>query len=166
MKWSNFHITVNFNVDSEDHLPAMREAIESMVELPFVWWWIKQFDGSERIDFVGDQKQLVDTVRIRAVFEHKGKQNHGLHVHMVVEIGHDTMVQVDKEGVSEVFRQFVNMQPNVHVRFVKGSGEDKDFILLYLSKEIPSYKPNNQWNSRLKSALQNGDDVVEVEASL
>ncbi len=137
MKYSNFHITVNYNVDSEAHIGAMRTAVEEMVEAPYLWWWLRQYNGHSQQAFAVDNQNLVDRVRLRAAFEHGGKQNHGLHVHILVEIAHTTMVQIGKQGVIAVFEQFVpNMTPNVHSRFVKGEGEDKDFILHYITKEV------------------------------
>ena len=141
VKYSNFHITVNFNVDSEAHIGEMREAVEEMVHHPYLWMWLKQFDGTERVDFNALNKFDVERVRVRAAFEHGGNQNKGLHVHILVEVAHRTMVQVDKYGIDKIFEQFVHMKPNTHVRFLRGSGEDKDFILQYITKEVSCIIP-------------------------
>lgn len=159
VKWSNFHITVNYNIDGEEHIDRMRAAVEAMPEHPYLWGWLKQYDGSSQIDFVGASKMEVDSVRLRAAFEHGGQRNHGLHVHIVVEIGHTTMVQVSKQGIIDVFREFLDENCNVHCRFIKGSGEDKDFILRYITKEVPRYTPTNQSNSRLRSAFARNDTI-------
>jgi hypothetical protein len=163
VKWSNFHITVNYNIDGEEHIEAMRRAVEAMPEHPYLWQWLKQYDGSSQIDFAGASKLEVDSVRLRAAFEHGGKQNHGLHVHIVVEIGHTTMVQISKHGVIDVFRAFLDENCNVHCRFIKGSGEDKDFILRYITKEVPRYHPRDQNNSRLRSAFLRGEVIADAE---
>lgn len=165
-KYSNFHVTVNFNVDSEAHLPLMRDAVEAMVEQRWMWTWLKQFDGTSQLEFTRDTMPMVERVRLRAAFEHNGKQNHGLHVHILIEVAHTTMVQISKFGICELFRHFCAMNPNVNCRFLRGSGEDKDFILEYMLKEVPSYRPQSQLNSRLRSAFRGDREEVEAESSL
>jgi len=160
-KWSNFHLTVNSNINDEGHIRAMREAIEDMAQPPTLWKWLKQFNGEEQVDFTSATAPLVDHVRLRAAFEHEGKINKGLHVHILVEVTHTTMVQVSKEGVASIFRQAIGVNCNVHCRFLRGAGEDKDFILEYITKEVPSYRPKDQGNSRLRSAFNKDDDPVE-----
>lgn len=161
LKWSNFHITANFNVDSEDHIRELVNAVEEMVEHPYLWWWLKQYDGERRVDFDMVSKMDVQSVRLRAGVEHGGTQNHGLHVHILVEVAHRTMVQVDKEGIIDTLEHFVGLKPNVHVRFVKGEGDDKDFILRYIQKEVPSlHRQTKAGNRRLAMAM--GDPLAEV----
>lgn len=187
VKWSNFHVTVNFNIDSESHIERIRRAVEEMPESEWLWTWLKQFDGSGQIDFDTHAQRLhVETVRLRAAIEHGGTHNHGLHVHIVIEVGHTTMVQISKSGVEKLFLHFVGYVPNVHCRFVRGQGEDKDFILHYLTKEVrnsqttclhlarrshsclqvPSYHPKDQSNSRLRSALLRGHDLGDASNDL
>lgn len=180
MKYSNFHITVNFNVDREEHIAQMRTAVEEMVEAPFLWQWLKQYNGHAQVDFNDDTYHLVDRVRLRAAFEHGGQQNRGLHVHILVEVAHTTMVQVRKDGIEGIFRHFVpGMNPNVHSRFVRGQGEDKDFILHYISKEVrrcdtpihfltppqigPRRRPQNPLNARLQRAFSGRHEELEEE---
>jgi hypothetical protein len=162
-KWSNFHVTVNLNKDTEDVLPPMRAAVEAMSQDPYLWWWVKRYDGTEQVDFTPEDSQLVEGVRLRAAFEHGGTRNHGLHVHIVVEIQHVTMVQLSKFGICEIFRRFTGENPNCHCRFVKGSGEDKDFILQYITKEVPSYAPKSVLNARLKSAFSGKNEEMDGE---
>ena len=167
LKWSNFHVTVNLNKSDMSLINSMREAVDAMSESPYLWQWLKQYNGSEQVDFTRETAPLVETVRLRAAFEREGKVNHGLHVHIVIEIGHRTMVQINKYGLCELFRRFTHENPNVHCRFVKGSGEDKDFILRYITKEVPTYKPQSQLNSRLKYALSNPHNPqVDRESNL
>jgi predicted SnoaL-like aldol condensation-catalyzing enzyme len=162
-KWSNFHLTINLNKDDEAHIHAMRTAVEEMAEIPTLWRWLKQFNGEEQVDFTSQTASLVRHVRLRAAFEHGGKTNKGLHVHILVEVTHTTMVQVSKDGVAAIFRQACKMQPNVHCRFLRGTGEDKDVTLRYITKEVPSYRPVDQNNSRLRSVFGKSDDIVEAE---
>lgn len=162
-KYSNFHVTVNFNKDDASLIYSMREAVDALVEEPYVWWWLKNYTQGAQRDFDPDTELDIECIRLRAAFEHEGKHNKGLHVHILIEVAHDTMVQVSKHGLCEVFRQFVGHNPNCHVRFLRGSGEDKDFILHYITKEVPSYNPQSQLNSRLKYAFSGKNEEVEAE---
>jgi len=164
LKWSNFHVTVNFNKSDTGHMDTMKQAVEEMVDEPYLWWWLKHYDGNGQVNFNDETKTAVETVRMRAAFENEGKQNHGLHLHILIEIGHTTMVQVSKDGIVRVMRAFVKLEPNVHCRFVKGSGEDKDFILMYLSKEIPRTGAQDPSNRRLRAAFFQDDQPAEAEA--
>ncbi len=166
IKWSNFHVTINFNKDDMSIIHPFRSAIEAMVEPPQLWQWLKHYDGSQQVDFSEEEKQKVETVRLRAAFEHEGERNKGLHCHIVIEIGHSTMVQISKFGLCDLFRRYVGLNPNVHCRFLKGSGEDKDYILMYLTKEVPMSKPSSQLNSRLKYAFSGNREEVEAEHRL
>lgn len=153
LKYSNFHITVNFNKREHALVPSMRIATEAMVEGDYLWTWLKRYDGHQQVDFVGGDKLLVERVRLRAAFEERGEHNKGVHVHILVEVAHRTMVQVSKQGVELVFREFVGHTPNVHCRFIRGSGDDKDFILHYITKEVPRH-PAKGANQRLMRAMQ------------
>jgi hypothetical protein len=159
VKWSNFHVTVNFNVNAEDHLDTMRTAVEDMADTDHLWSWLKQYNGRSQMEFDEDTKPLVERVRLRAAFEHGGQQNRGLHVHIVIEVAHSTMVQIDKQGLVRLFRTAVGLTPNVHCRFIKGEGEDKDFCLRYLSKEVPDYVPRHVGNKILRSVMAHADQV-------
>jgi hypothetical protein len=156
---------VNFNKDDASLIYDMRRAVDALVELPYLWWWLKHYDGGRQVDFTDANSLDIERIRLRAAFEHKGKHNKGLHVHILIEIAHDTMVQVSKFGLCEVFRKFVKENPNCHCRFLKGSGEDKDFILQYITKEVPSYAPESQLNSRLKYAFSGSNQEVSAENS-
>lgn len=166
LKWSNFHVTVNFNKSDLGHMDDMKEAVQEMAEEPYLGWWLKQYDGSGQVDFDDDTWPLVETVRIRAAFEHEGKQNHGLHLHILIEVGHTTMVQVSKDGIVRLFRKLVKLEPNVHCRFVKGSGEDKEFILHYLTKEVPRKGATDPSNRRLAAAFREDSDLASVDQYL
>ncbi len=162
MKYSNFHVTVNFNVDAEEHIGAFREAIEGMVTSDVLWTWLRQYDGGEQLEFDDANKPLVDRVRLRAALEHGGQQNHGLHAHIVIEIAHTTMVQINKSALVTHFANVVGLAPNIHCRFIKGNGEDKDFILHYITKEVPTYRPENARNAQLQRAFEGGE-IIEAD---
>ncbi len=159
---------MNFNKQDRDGdlIGKMREAVEAMITPEWLWVWLKRYDGGEQCDFDITDMDLVHRVRLRAAFENEGKVNKGLHVHILIEIAHVTLVQLSKQGLVMVFSHFVGMNPNVHCRFVKGSGEDKDFILHYLTKEVPTYQPQSQLNSRLKYAFSGKNEELELEEDL
>lgn len=137
----------------------MKEAVEELVHAPYLWMWLKQYHSGEQIDFDEITSMAVDRIRLRAAFEEKGKQNRGLHVHMIIEIAHSTMVQINKQGMVQAMRQLVGWEPNVHCRFVKGQGEDKNYLLHYITKEVPRTKPSGWQNAQLHHALVHGEEV-------
>ena len=163
VKFSNFHVTINFNKDDESLIHTIREAVESLVDEDHLFDWLKLYEDGQQKTFDDDNMSDVKYVRLRAAFEHEGKHNKGLHVHILIEVEHDTMVQISKYGLCQVFRDIVGLDPNCHVRFVKGEGEDKDFILHYITKEVPEYRPQSQLNSRLKYAFGGGREELEAE---
>lgn len=183
-KWSNFHATgekknifcvlalkifffpVNFNKDNDALIHKFREAVDALVTPDYLFTWLKHFNGRWQEEFEADTMLDVYSVRIRAAFEHEGKRNHGLHCHLLIEVGHSTSVQIAQKGFCDVFRAIVGENPNCKIRFVKGVGEDKDFILHYLTKEVPAYKPESLLNAHLKTAFSGKNEEMEVEAEL
>lgn len=159
MKWSNFHVTVNFNKQGDALLTDMRNAVDALPTAPYLWMWLQHFTGSRQEDFTSEDSNDIDRVRIRAAFENKGAKNKGLHVHMLIEIAHTTMVQVSKTGIARAMRELVNANPNVHCRFVPGTGEDKNYLLHYITKEVPTGKPAKWQNAQLQNAF-NGEVVA------
>ncbi len=162
VKYSNFHVTVNTNKpNSYPLIVKFKQAVENgLCRDDTILSWLKQYDGSSRVDFKKrNYSALVERVRIRAAFEIEGKQNRCLHCHILVEVAHKTMVQIDARGVEAFFDKRLGITTNVHCRFIPGVGEGKDFILHYITKEVPSYTPQEIGNRRLKAAFANGDDV-------
>ena len=137
LKWSNFHVTINFNTADESIMPSFRNAIEQMVESDNLWRWLKYYRDGRKQEFAGNE-HLVDTVRLRAAFENRGAVNKGIHAHILIEIGHTASVQIDKDGLVAFFRPRVGRNPNIFVRFLRGDTNDKNFILHYITKEVPS----------------------------
>lgn len=163
VKWSNFHVTINFNKPDSSLLSVMAEAVEMMVTPEYLWKWLKRYDGEKQVDFdTFTAKYEVKRVRIRASFEHGGTRNKGLHVHLLIEIEHTTMVQISKDGIVQVMKDLVGHTPNVHCRFVPGQGEDKNFLLHYITKEVPTEPARNPANR----PLQRGEVFAEVETDL
>lgn len=162
VKYSNFHVTVNTNkANSYPLIVKFRQAIENgFCRDDTILKWLKQYDGSSQRDFKPSKfGKLVERVRVRAAFEIEGKQNRCLHCHILVEVAHTTMVQIDARAVEAFFNKRLGITTNVHCRFVRGEGENKDFLLHYITKEVPSYTPTEIGNRRLKAAFANGDEV-------
>jgi len=157
VKWSNFHITVNYNGARGVNVRNLSGAITDMVEDDNLWLWLRHYDGQHQEEFDADTSQQVLRVRLRAALEEGGAKNHGLHAHILVEVMHDTMVQVSRDGLYEYFKAALGSGANIHTRFVMGRGEDKDFILQYLSKEIPGYRPQSNANAALARAFADGE---------
>lgn len=156
-------MTVNFNVHGDALMRPMRRAIELMADEDNLWLWLRQFNGHSQVDFTPESSLSIDRVRVRAAFEEGGKNNKALHAHLVVEIAHETMVQVSKAGLVDYFETAVGAKPNIHCRFVRGEGEDKDFILRYITKEVPSYKPGKWQNAKLQAAMNSSHEQVDAE---
>lgn len=130
-KYSNFHITVNTNKpNSYPLIVKFRQAIENgFCRDETILQWLKQYNGTSRVDFSRSKfGKLVERVRVRAAFEIEGKQNRCLHCHILVEVAHTTMVQVDARGVEAFFDKRLGITTNVHCRFIPGTGEGKDFM--------------------------------------
>lgn len=166
-RWSNWHVTVNTNKNQADLIYVMREAIELLPEPQYLWRWLKHYAHGRQEDFDEAEKAKVYSVRLRAAFENKGKQNKGLHVHILVEVAHSTSVQINKQGFLAVCRELLGVPVNAQFRFLRGSGEDKDFILHYMTKEVPrGAKAANPENSKLQEVFAGAEEVVEVDTNV
>lgn len=164
VKYSNFHITVNTNRTDANLVPLLREAVDSMVEGDTLWTWLRQYDGQRQIAFDEETQPLVQRVRIRAALESGGAQNHGQHVHLLLEVTHTTLVQVDKAALVRHFLQCVGCNCNIHVRFLRGAGDDKDFILHYITKEgVPTRRTADTRNAQLARAMRDGEELADVD---
>lgn len=140
MKWSNFLVTVNLNASAANSDAVVSELIDGvygMASSEWLWEWLRKYENGSRVRFEGEDKQLVERVRLRVALEEGGTQNQSLHAHILVEVQHRTMVQVDYRGIKDVFTHYTGANPNVNVKFIKGSGEERDYILKYITKEVP-----------------------------
>ena len=163
LKWSNFHVTISPNSEvagNEQMTRYLREATEEMAQSDWLWRWLKVYKNGRRTDFEGAEKMDVETVRIRCALEEGGTQNQSVHAHLVIEIGHRTMVQVDMRGLQEVFGAYTRSNVNVKVQFIKGSGENLDYILKYLVKEVPRRFTASRGLREIQRAFGNADRVI------
>lgn len=154
VKWSNFHITVQTNSTNEDVIDALRDGCHTMTDGDNLWRWLKQYNGEQQVDFTDVTQGLVERVRLRVAFEHGGTRNPGVHAHIIVEVAHRTMVQVNVAGIRDIFRKAVGAECHVWCRFLRGEGEDKDFCLRYITKEVPEYHPRDSRNAQLQKAFR------------
>lgn len=162
-KWSNFHVTVNTNkLNTPGLLNRFRLAVDAMVSEDWMFHWLKRYTNGAQEDFTDANRDEVRLVRIRAAFEEGGQQNRGLHVHMVIEVTHTSSVQIFGRGVGDVFRSVTGERVNTKCRFIAGNGEDKDFILRYITKEVPTYRPQNPQNAALAHAFENAEYEMDV----
>jgi hypothetical protein len=159
MKWSNFHVTVNFNRRNPALVPLIKDAVDRMADEDVLWTWLKHFNGQSQVTFPEDCKFLVDRVRMRAGLESGGAQNGGNHVHILVEIAHETKVQLNKRAIERHMKNVVGLEPNVLIQFLD-SDKDRDRILYYITKETPSRRRADAANDRLRRAMH--EQVVAV----
>lgn len=139
-KWSNFHITVNLNQTT--HESAFKGTVRNFAACieeaihDHVWDWLVRYDGGQR-PFKESEKLLVDRIRARVGMEQDSEgRNRSLHAHVLMEVEHRTMVQVDRTGLKDFIDACLDVSSHVHVRFLKGDSSDKNFILQYISKTV------------------------------
>jgi hypothetical protein len=164
LKWSNFHITVNPNApaSSTNMVQDLRYTAEQMVTSEYLWTWLRQYVNGSRIPFSPGEKHKVETVRQRCAIEQSDSgSNQSHHLHIVLEIGHRTMVQIDINELKTLFQTFTGYYPNIKVDFIKGSGENLQYILKYITKEVPSQISGNRGLEKKRKVFGGQADVVE-----
>jgi len=151
LKWSNFHITINLNKgnDRSDTLfYDLCDFCEDLVQTEWVFCWLKLYKDGRQQTFEGLDRYDVETVRARVSMESKGKRNKSLHAHLLLEVGHRTMVQVDYHAMTQLAKEVFGEGVNIQGRFIRGEGDEKAFILHYITKE----QPKNQKRKMAKLA--------------
>lgn len=156
---SNWHITINFNTADEEIVVRFREAVEKLVDDEYLGRWLKHYVDGKQEDFEGEDWLLVDSVSLRAAFENKGAHNKGVHCHVLVEVLHQTQVQVSKKELCVLLHELVGKNPNVNCRLLKGNSEDTNFILRYITKEVVNHNIRHPGNTALAQAFATGDEV-------
>jgi hypothetical protein len=164
LKWSNFYITVNPNA-SANHptmVQDLRYAADQMVQSDYLWTWLRQYVDRARIPFSPAERIKVETVRMRCAIEQSDSgSNQSHHLHIVLEIGHRTMVQIDIAMLKELFQTFTGVYPNIKVDFIKGSGENMQYILKYITKEVPSGFSVKRHQRKMQQVFGGEANVVE-----
>lgn len=165
--YSNWHIVVNTNGGNEAiQVGRLRSAVQEMALPDELWKWLVYFDyGSKtKRPFTADEKLLVERVRVRAAFEREGAGRRGLHLHMLLEVTHRTMVQIEAVPFRQLFSRYTGRNPNVKIRFLRGDSSNKDFILHYITKEVPGPGRGDADLQRMTAAMRSGD-VIEADTS-
>lgn len=164
VKWSNFLITVNLNdAAGAGNMSGIIDAVHGMAESDWIWRWLKQYSGGARVDFSERDKSLVESVRMRVALEEGGTNNQSLHAHILLEVAHRTMVQVDYTGIKDVFAYYTDANPNVNVKYIKGSGAERDYILKYITKEVPPRNGNGRALSTISRVFESNSNVYDVK---
>ncbi len=162
-KWSNFHVTINLNETTSKSsargtITGFANAIDSMIN-DDVFGWLVRYDNGQR-PFREEEKHLVDRVRARVGLERDDEgTNRSLHAHVLMEVEHRTMVQIDKWNIQHFINDRLGVRSNVHVRFLQGNSSDKDFILKYITKSMRDGAGSGQ-NRRLAKAMGRGASGV------
>ena len=165
--WSNWHITVNANRHEKTHKARMEtaqllsDAVATAIREPqHLWYWLRYFHNKEQKDFPEKMKQRVERIRARCALEMGGKANNrSVHVHIMLEVQHRTRVQIDPMRFQEVLEKITGLSGfNTLSRFVRGNGEDKEYLLRYLQKDgVPARKARDPDNARIQASREVGE---------
>lgn len=159
---------MNLNSSDRENIDALRQAVESLPSEDCRHLWLRGYDGTRQYELSEtDFEDHVDSIRLRAAIEREGPHNKGLHVHIVVEVAHDIMVQISKDGIVQVFRHFLpHCNPSIHCEFIRGQGDTKPFILKYLQKEVPPKSLRNTISQRQLAAAMANEVIADEEEEL
>lgn len=125
------------------------------------WEWLREMHGGYRSEFADADKYKIKRIRARVALETGTPTNPSIHAHILLEIEHTTMVQIDYRAITKAFKEETGFRgANIHVDFLKGD-DDKAFTLKYIMKEV------NQWSdrplhNRLRRAFTGRDSNVVV----
>jgi len=153
-RWSNFHITINFNAGAAADVRRARAAIEDLSNHAYLWTWLRYYNGDHQMVFPHEDRDLVERLRWRVGFENNGEHNHNLHAHILLEIQHRTCIQLNKFAIKRALADLGFEGANVNVRFMKGNADDKDWILQYITKSMRENRPARFGNARLRDAMR------------
>ena len=157
--WSNWHVTINFNTKGNHFSVNEYEEGLNVVLGEFHWKWLQIFINGTRRDFKRQERDLVNTIRARIGFE-RGPNNGFLHAHVLLEVGHYTMLQIDGKAIQRLVDTQLGVKSNVQFRWLKGDSSNKDYILRYITKTIrekPEPSEHQGANQRLVKSLQSYD---------
>lgn len=140
--WSNWHITANLNqrgIGQAAQLESVRRlrdfCHDSLMRPPMLWQWLKHYTGGGREDFTPEEQQYVERIRARVSIERGDGANGSIHAHILLEVQHRTRVHIDPAALSALIKAEFGEQANIRSRFVRGDGDDRDFLLKYISKD-------------------------------
>lgn len=171
MHWSNWHITINTNRHETDDgqrretARILADAIDDAVHEERIFYaWVKHYVAGDRIDFTPNTAGAISTVRLRVGLE-QGPQaaNRSIHAHILIEIGHTTRLQIVDSQLLNALENLTGWYGmNIKSRFVKGDGEDKEYLLRYIQKDgVPRQPASDPDNAR----IQNTEDILDIESA-
>lgn len=165
-RWSNFHITINTNqnigqLGGWQAARAGLAGITTAVENAIGNWqaWLMEYVDGQRVPIAN--AGLIRNIRARVALE-RGDDNHQLHAHIVLEVEHDTRVQISRDALIDAWQQAYGRRPgSVFIRLLT-ENEDLGFLLDYILKQ--GLPPNviGEANSRLLRVLNEGVDEEAV----
>lgn len=156
--YSNWHITINANQPNKSARVVARELTEAINALlrDNVYDWLRYFDADTNTQrpLDGNERAEVMRVRAQAALERGGDNNRSVHAHILLEVQHTTMLHVDYRVIRDIISAYTGNSVNVSTRFAPGDGEDKNFLLHYISKEVArETDPLKRGNRGIKRAF-------------
>lgn len=162
--WSNWHITINFNKPGgRDEIREFKECLDSILG-DLHWQWLMRFDNGNRRPFTPLEHDLVNTIKATIGFE-RGPANGFLHAHVILEVGHWTMLQLDGKEIQRMVDVNCGVSSNVQFRFLPGDSNSVAYIHKYITKTIrekPDPDQHHGPNKRLVRVMQ-GDYATHEE---
>lgn len=167
--WSNWSITINTNrherteAAREASARALADAVDDACTQPqYLWRWLKHFVGGEQIPFTAANSHWVQRIRARVALEvGPNARNRSVHCHILLEVQHVTRLQIDHFELKRIIEEITGWRgTNIQSRFVKGDGEDKEYLLRYLQKDGVPRRPAREEDNH---GVQMSETVLEIE---
>lgn len=164
-RWSNFHITINTNQNigqlggwqaARAGLAGITTAVEDTIDN---WQaWLMEFVDGQQVPIAN--AAVIHNIRARVALE-RGGNNNQLHAHIVLEVEHDTRVQIDREQLINAWRQAYAQPGSVYIRLLTEQ-EDLGFLLDYILKQGLPPNAISDANQRLLRVLNQGAQEVAI----
>ena len=161
--WSNWHITINTNqhertaAQRQTNGRILADAVRDACEIPAVLWsWLRHFSNGNKIQFTPHMMGAVTRIRSRVSLEiGPDAANTSVHCHWLLEVEHRTRLQIDAVQLREQIEELTGFRgTHINIRFVKGAGDDKEYLLRYLQKDgVPRGVAQNADNRALQQSL-------------
>jgi hypothetical protein len=171
--WSNWHITVNTNqherTDAERAANArvLADAVDDATTMQnLLFNWLMYYSPARAKERLTEEQQGA-VVRIRnrvSLEEGPNAANRSVHCHWLIEVMHYTRIQVDMHALRDVLVDLTGFNGlNIRIRFVKGDGEDREYLLRYLQKDgVPARAARDEDNRRLGDSELVAEDEVNL----
>lgn len=167
--WSNWHITVNTNQHEQNRAQRiataqkLADAVDDCCTNPkILYTWLLHYVDGRKERFTKKNARWVSRVRARVGLEvGPNDKNRSVHCHILLEVEHKTRVQIDQNTLKQQLCALTGFGGiNISTRFVKGDGEDKEYLLRYIQKDgIPNRRARDPDNLRIQAT----EDILEIE---